>query len=89
MLELPFGMKVDFDDLLSKLQEVTSRVGRHALDLPSSSMAKERWTALTRRAAATGHEISGANRSIDARSIVTIIIFFLVSESSLFNIHEN
>jgi hypothetical protein len=45
-------------------------------------LGKDQWTSLTRRASSEGHVLPGSNRSIDARSIVTLIFFFLISKST-------
>lgn len=83
MSELPrsiFGL--DLETALNTLKTMGHHIWEHVCSLSSEHLSAERWRALTRRATASeGHEVPGANRSIDARSIVTIILFFIVSKS--------
>jgi hypothetical protein len=72
----------DLETALNSVKTMGYHLWEHVSSLSSGHLSAERWRALTRRAAASeGHEVPGANRSIDARSIVTIILFFIVSKS--------
>jgi hypothetical protein len=83
MSDLPhsiFGL--DLESALTSVKTMGHHLWGHVASLSSEHLSRERWRALTRRATASeGHEVPGANRSIDARSIVTIILFFIVSKS--------
>lgn len=72
----------DLESALTSVKTMGYHLWEHVASLSSGHLSAERWRALSRRATASeGHEVPGANRSIDARSIVTIILFFIVSKS--------
>jgi hypothetical protein len=55
----------------------------HVTSLPNST----HWRSLARRSTADStHVLPGSNRSIDARSIVTLIFFFLISTSTFLSL---
>jgi hypothetical protein len=57
----------------------------HVTNLPNST----HWKSLARRSTADStHVLPGSNRSIDARSIVTIIFFFLISMSTVLSLWQ-
>ena len=68
-----------FESLWSAARSSLDGVMEHVTSLPNST----HWKSLARRSTADSiHILPGSNRSIDARSIVTIIFFFLISTST-------
>ena len=65
-----------FESWWSTARSSLDGVKAHVMNLPAST----HWKSLTRRSTADStHVLPGSNKSIDARSIVTLIFFFLIS----------
>ena len=68
-----------FESWWSAVRSSLDGIKGHVINLPRTT----HWKSLARRSTADStHVLPGSNRSIDARSIVTLIFFFLISAST-------
>jgi hypothetical protein len=74
---------IQFNSWWSAVRSSLGGIMEHVTSLPNST----HWRSLARRSTADStHVLPGSNRSIDARSIVTLIFFFLISTSTFLSL---
>lgn len=69
------NISIELLDRLDRLKDMSGNL----ISIPSMGSMSRVWKRST--SASTVQELVGHDRSIDARSIVTIIVFFIISES--------